>query len=149
MLSPRYATLQYAMPHYNTLCHITIPKVTLIPHIYHFFHSFCQNHCTQGYQMGVGVLLNIAPIHTPDEIHHGKRCIHVTLDNSYFILIKMCFNSFICKVKKCPVCNALSMFCLQRTVNYPPRSFLNILGENFSQFIYLWHLGINMQRIIS
>ena len=68
-----------------------------------------------------------APIHTPDEIHHGECCIHVTLDNKVILfLLKMHFNSFICKVKKCPVRNALSMSCPQRTVNYPPRSFLNI-----------------------
>ena len=43
---------------------------------------------------------------------------------------KMHFNSFICKVKKCPVRNALSMSCLQCTVNYPPWSFLKILESN-------------------
>ena len=47
----------------------------------------------------------------------------------------MHFNSFICKVKKCPVRNALSMSCPQRTVNYPRRSFLKILESNFLQNI--------------
>ena len=48
---------------------------------------------------------------------------------------KMHFNSFICKVKKCPVRNTLSMSCPQRTVNYPPRPFLKILESNFLQNI--------------
>ena len=47
----------------------------------------------------------------------------------------MHFNSFICKVKKCPVRNALSMSCLQRTVNYPPRLFLKILESNFLKIL--------------
>ena len=47
----------------------------------------------------------------------------------------MHFNSFICKVKKCPVRNALSMSCPQRTVNYPPQLFLKIFESNFLQNI--------------
>ena len=38
-------------------------------------------------------------------------------------------------MKKCPVRNALSMSCPQRTVNYPPWSFLKILESNFLQNI--------------
>ena len=31
-----------------------------------------------------------APIHTPDEIHHGERCIHVTLDNTVILFLLKC-----------------------------------------------------------
>ena len=31
-----------------------------------------------------------APIHTPDEIHHGERCIHVTLDNKVILFLLKC-----------------------------------------------------------
>ena len=31
-----------------------------------------------------------APIHIPDEIHHGERCIHVTLDNKIILFLLKC-----------------------------------------------------------
>ena len=30
------------------------------------------------------------PIHIPDEIHHGERCIHVTLDNKVILFLIKC-----------------------------------------------------------
>ena len=56
-----------------------------------------------------------APIHTPDEIHHGKRCIHVTLDNKVILFLLKCILIHLYAKRKsvlsamfcpCPVRNA-------------------------------------------
>ena len=90
-----------------------------------------------------------APIHTPDEIHHGERCIHVTLDNKVILFLLKCIlihlyakwksvvSATLCP---CPVRNAQLITPLSHSWKF--------LNQLFSK-IYLWHLGINMQGLIS